>query len=159
MCVIRISDEEKAIRIEKLLMRLKELSEKVTFELKLITPDLAAEWLKLNTKNSDAENRKYSYARQMAEGIWGFSGQPIIFSDTNILLDGGGRLTGVVASNTPIISTIIYGVPEDAFKCMDCNKVRSAKDVLYASRILENETKKSDRLCGFICKKNFRVGK
>jgi hypothetical protein len=140
MCsTIRISDEEKFERIERLNQVLNSLN--IRFEVGIITPELAAEWLKKNTKNRDVDGRKYSYARQMIEEAWGFSGQPIIFSDTDVLLDGGGRLTGVVTSNSPILSTIIYGVPEDSFKCIDCGKIRTAKDTLAASKILANETK------------------
>ena len=137
----RISNEELASRIAQLMPMLESLRETLRFEVMLVTPEIAMDWLRKNTKNRDTDTRKYSYARQMVEKAWGFSGQPIIFSDTDLLLDGGGRLTGVVESNCPIVTTVIYGVPEAAFKCMDFIKVRTAKDVLYASHLLDTETK------------------
>ena len=137
----------------ELLPFVEKLSKNLKFEVKLVTPDIARKWLKKNVKNRDVDTRKFSYARQMAEKVWGFSGQPIIFSDTKLLLDGGGRLTGVVESNCPIAATIIYGVPEEAFKCMDFIKVRTAKDVLDASHLLDTETKQVRGYVASIAKK------
>lgn len=128
---------EKAKRLAETMERLK-----LKFELKIITPSIAKRWIKKNTKNRRAEgsSRVCSYARQMAANVWGFSGQPIIISDTGLVLDGGGRLGAVISSNSPIISTVIYGVPESSFAIMDSIKARSFKDVLEASHLLDGET-------------------
>jgi hypothetical protein len=68
MCVFRISDEEKQIRIDDLNYYLHSLN--LRFEVIIITPDIARRWLKRNKKNRDTQSRKNSYARQMAEGVW-----------------------------------------------------------------------------------------
>ena len=135
----QISAEELSDRIEVLSALKNELDSKIEAKLVLITPAIASEWLKKNTKNREAKNRGNLYGRIMHDGLWDFNGQPIIFSDTDLLLDGGGRLTGVVNSNCPILSMVITGVPENGFKTIDANKVRTAKDVLEASHILDGE--------------------
>lgn len=136
-----ISADELAKRIEKLSAYKDALAPKIKCELVLVTPAIAEEWLKKNTKNRDAKDRGNSYGRQMADGLWDFNGQPIIFSDTDKMLDGGGRCTGIVNSNSPILSIVITGVPEEGFKTMDCGKVRTSKDVLEASKIMDAEKK------------------
>ena len=134
-----ISDEELAKKIEILSELKDQLDNKIQFKLMVVTPSKAAEWLKKNTKNRNAKDRGNSYGRQMADGVWDFNGQPIIISDKGNLLDGGGRCTGIVNSNSAILSVVIEGVPETAFKTMDAIKARTAKDVLEASHILSEE--------------------
>lgn len=140
--VDKLTKEELAEQIKKLNAIKRELEKKVKFELKVITPTLASQWIKKNRKNRKAlsTTRVYSYAKQMLDGVWGFSGQPIIFSDTDMLLDGGGRLTAITLAHRPILSTVIYGIPEEAFVVMDAIKSRTFKDVLEASQLLEGET-------------------
>ena len=134
-----ISDEELAARIEKLSELKSKLEGGITFELMVVTPSMAQEWLKHNKKNRNAKDRGNSYGRQMVDGVWDFNGQAIILSDTGNLLDGGGRCTGIVNSNCPILSVVVKGVPDSAFKTMDAIKARTAKDVLEASHILGEE--------------------
>ena len=136
-----ISDEELAKRIETLSELKNQLDSKIKSELMVVTPSMAAEWLKHNKKNRSAKDRGNSYGRQMVDGVWDFNGQPIIISDKGNLLDGGGRCTGIVNSNSPILAMVTTGVPETAFKTMDAIKARTAKDVLDASHILEEEKK------------------
>lgn len=144
-------------RIVELNAQVKKLQNNIRFDLKVVTPAMAARWLEKNKKNRDANGpRCCSYARQMLDGVWGFSGQPIIFSDTNLLLDGGGRLSAVVASNMPIISTIIYGVPESAFAIMDSIKSRTFKDVLEASHIFDGE-KNRKLIIGYVASMTKRI--
>jgi hypothetical protein len=121
---------------------LKELKSKIRFDVVLVTPELAKKWHKKNVKNrkSIGSSRVASYVRQMLDGVWGFSGQPIIFSDSDVLLDGGGRIAAVIASNKPIICTVIYGIPESSFVIMDAIKARSFKDTLEASHLFDGET-------------------
>jgi hypothetical protein len=138
--MVRIKSNEKELK--ELKMLLKELKSKIRFDVVLVTPDLAKKWHKKNVKNrkSIGSSRVASYVRQMLDGVWGFSGQPIIFSDSDVLLDGGGRIAAVIASNKPIICTVIYGVPESSFVIMDAIKARSFKDTLEASHLFDGET-------------------
>jgi hypothetical protein len=138
--MVRIKSNEKELK--ELKMLLKELKSKIRFDVVLVTPELAKKWHKKNVKNrkSIGSSRVASYVRQMLDGVWGFSGQPIIFSDSDVLLDGGGRIAAVIASNKPIICTVIYGVPESSFVIMDAIKARSFKDTLEASHLFDGET-------------------
>jgi hypothetical protein len=138
--MVRIKSNEKELK--ELKMLLKELKSKISFDVVLVTPELAKKWHKKNVKNrkSIGSSRVASYVRQMLDGVWGFSGQPIIFSDSDVLLDGGGRIAAVIASNKPIICTVIYGVPESSFVIMDAIKARSFKDTLEASHLFDGET-------------------
>ena len=136
-----ISDAELAERIEILDELKNTIGQKIKCELLIVTPAMAEEWLKKNdmNRNPNSSNRGFNYGKVMAEGNWDFNGQAIIFSDTDKLLDGGGRCTGIVASNSPILSIVITGVPENAFKTMDAIKTRTAKDVLEASHLMDDE--------------------
>jgi hypothetical protein len=138
--MVRIKSNEKELK--ELKMLLKELKSKIRFDVVLVTPELAKKWHKKNVKNrkSIGSSRVASYVRQMLDGVWGFSGQPIIFSDSDVLLDGGGRIAAVIASNKPIICTVIYGIPESSFVIMDAIKARSFKDTLEASHLFDGET-------------------
>jgi hypothetical protein len=138
--MVRIKSNEKELK--ELKMLLKELKSKISFDVVLVTPELAKKWHKKNVKNrkSIGSSRVASYVRQMLDGVWGFSGQPIIFSDSDVLLDGGGRIAAVIASNKPIICTVIYGVPESSFVIMDAIKARSFKDTLETSHLFDGET-------------------
>lgn len=139
---IMIRAKHNEVELKELKALLKDLKKKISFDVELITPELAKKWIKRNTKNraSVGSPRVASYVRQMLDGVWGFSGQPIIFSDSGLLLDGGGRISAVIASNKPIICTVIYGVPESAFVIMDAIKARSFKDTIEASHLLDGET-------------------
>jgi hypothetical protein len=138
--MVRIKSNEKELK--ELKMLLKELKSKIRFDVVLVTPELAKKWHKKNVKyrKSIGSSRVASYVRQMLDGVWGFSGQPIIFSDSDVLLDGGGRIAAVIASNKPIICTVIYGVPESSFVIMDAIKARSFKDTLESSHLFDGET-------------------
>ncbi len=153
----RLSKEMLAARLAELRAERDLLNKTLRFEVKTITPTIAKQWIKKNTKNrkADGSPRVCSYVRQMLDGVWGFSGQPIIFSDTDLLLDGGGRLSAVVASNVPINCTVIYGVPESAFVVMDAIKARSFKDVIEASHILDGE---SNTIVGYVASMAKRIG-
>jgi hypothetical protein len=133
-----INEKEYKKRLEVVNALVELLKKTLKFDIVTVTPELAAEWLNKNKKNR-RHNRSNSYVTQMIRNMWGFSGQPIIFSDTDLLLDGGGRLNAVVKSGNPIAATVIYNVPESSFALMDSIKSRTFKDVLEASHIFDGE--------------------
>ena len=134
--MINVEEYKKRLEVVNALVEL--LKKTLKFDIVTVTPELAAEWLNKNKKNRQ-HNRSNSYVTQMIRNMWGFSGQPIIFSDTDLLLDGGGRLNAVVKSGNPIAATVIYNVPESSFALMDSIKSRTFKDVLEASHIFDGE--------------------
>ena len=109
-------------------------------ELVEITPDVAKEMLR---KNKD--NRKITQAasaflvKQMEQGKWRFTADPIQFSDKGRLIDGQHRLDAIVKSGKAQTMLVAYNVPDDHQNVIDTGKNRSAGDVLYMHGI-QNHT-------------------
>lgn len=96
-----------------------------------VTPEMAELFLKYNTKNrriSKVVNERY--ARIMESGNWRFNGEPIIFSDRGVLLDGQNRLTAIVRNGMTIPMMIVYGIKEETFSSIDQGSKRTAGQVL-----------------------------
>ena len=101
-----------------------------------ITPELARDILKGNTKNRPLNNTTVvDYACQMEKGLWKLNGEPIIVSTTGGLLDGQHRLEACVLSNTPFQSIVIYNVDDTAFSTIDTGRVRTASDIFSINGI------------------------
>jgi hypothetical protein len=105
-----------------------------------ITPQLAELLLRHNVAGN---NRKVSlttvryYARQMKAGVWMRTGQPIILSDQEVLLDAQHRAWAGYLSGTPFDSYVVTNVPhfENMFAYIDNGKVRTAKDALFTAGV------------------------
>lgn len=103
----------------------------VTTEIVTITPSLAESWLQTNTANRNASRSLINrYARDMAEGRWRFTGDPIRFDVNKVLIDGQHRLLAIVKSGTSLTSPVIYGLPAEARDVIDTGKSRTNSDVL-----------------------------
>ena len=71
--------------------------------LELITPEFAVEALKHNTNNRNITMpRVEAYVRDMTNGNWTVSYDPIAFDENGRLLNGQHRLTAVVRSNVAV---------------------------------------------------------
>lgn len=105
-------------------------------EVVTITPELATEFLKMNTHNrrKDAKSIE-TYAACMRHGKWMLNGEPIIVSDTNVILDGQNRLYACIKAGVPFDTLMIWGISEDAFKTIDIGKTRTAGDILFIENI------------------------
>jgi hypothetical protein len=98
-----------------------------------VTPELATQWLnQCNTHNRALANGIVKeYAAQMAAGRWRLNGESIIFTkDKKRLLDGQHRLWACIEADTPFVTVVAEGVPEETFPTIDTGKKRSPKDVL-----------------------------
>ena len=97
----------------------------------MVTPAMAAEWLKLNR-----DNRKFraiharTIAEEMARGEWRLTHQGIAFGTTGRLLDGQHRLSAIVESNTTQPMLVFVDVHEDTFANFDRGAQRGISDVL-----------------------------
>ena len=151
----KINSNEYRKRLKAVNELVEMLKKTLKFDVMTVTPDIADKWLEKNKRNRN-HNRANSYVTQMIRNLWGFSGQPIMFSDTDLLLDGGGRLNAVVKSGNPIAATIIYNVPESAFALMDSIKARTFKDVLEASHIFDGE-KNEKTIIGYVASMTKRL--
>ena len=100
-----------------------------------ITPKLA-QWILEHLPEGDPRNRKRSprkvkqYGRDMSSGNWALTGQPIIFSRTGRLLDGGNRMSAIVQSGKAIRTLAVFGVFDEAFVQLDNGRNRTKKDIL-----------------------------
>ena len=110
-------------------------------EVVTITPELATEFLKMNTKNRIPDKRSIStYAAAMKEGRWMLNGVPIVISNENILLDGQNRLLACVAANVPFDSLVVWGISPESFKTIDIGKTRTAADILTIEGGIKNSS-------------------
>jgi hypothetical protein len=102
-----------------------------TYRVATITPDLAREWLKRNTRNRTlSERRVRSLAEAMKRGEWYENGDAIRFSVSGVLLDGQTRLAAVVMSGCSIRSLVAENLPDDAQITMDVGSARTFAAVL-----------------------------
>ena len=99
--------------------------------LKTITPEIAANMLKLNVSNRPLRESNFlALAKEMRSGRWKVNGDMIRLSDNNIIIDGQHRLQAVVRSGVTIQSWVMEGLPIDVFDTIDVGKRRSAGDTL-----------------------------
>lgn len=111
-----------------------------------ITPQLAEHILKTLPEGVE-RNRKRSprkmkqYTRDMEAGGWMLTGQPIIFSRTGRLLDGGNRLSAVVMSGKKIRTLAVFGVFDETFVQLDNGRNRTKKDIYDILGIADSSIK------------------
>lgn len=100
-------------------------------DIELISPKIAAEYLKHNQSNRPVKPRLVArIAAEINEGRWCLNGQPIIFSDRGTLLDGQHRLLAVIESGASVQAMVTRGVDEQSFASMDSGLSRQGADVL-----------------------------
>lgn len=103
------------------------------FEIKQmsITPEIAAEMLKMNTNNRSLREKKVAaLAASMAKGEWVLSNDAIVISEGNVLLNGQHRLQAVIKSGVACPFIVYTGAQEASFDIMDTPTLRSMGDVI-----------------------------
>ena len=97
-----------------------------------ITPDMAKQYLEMNTSNRPLSfGHVQNLARMMKEGLWVFNGDSICFDKEGVLIDGQHRLMACVRSNVPFKAVIVKGLPKEAFDTKDQHiKKRNYSDIL-----------------------------
>lgn len=96
-----------------------------------VTPELASEWLKLNTLNRPKKLHKIAlYAADMKAGHWPRTGATICFSRSGRLLDGQNRLQAIVDSGITVRMLAVWDLDDDIFDVIDGGARRTASDVL-----------------------------
>ena len=118
--------------------------EKMSMSIEVITPDVAREYLKCNTRNRAIRNTHVAgLIKAMRDGKWVLNGQPIIFDDEGTLIDGQHRLEACVLSGVAIMSYVVRGVSDArAFTTIDIGKQRGAHDMAtYMSGISYTQAK------------------
>jgi hypothetical protein len=108
---------------------------KTTYNVELVSPDVAADMLAFNRGNRKINSFVVDhYAHQMRNNKWTFTGHPIVFGESGRILDGQHRLYALIKANVSIDFLIIRGVKNEteAFDVIDTGKNRSASDILSA---------------------------
>lgn len=98
----------------------------ITSKIEMITPQIAAEYLKMNTDNYRTLSNSLvnAYAEDMKIGNWENNGEPISFRENGTLFNGQHRLNAVVKADTAVQFLVVRGIPNDA-KIADWGKTRS----------------------------------
>jgi hypothetical protein len=100
--------------------------------IELITPEVAAEYLKLNIDNNRTlyPKRVDRYAREMREGRWEPTNQGLAFNVNGQLIDGQHRLHAVIQSGVSVSMLVTRNLPVSAVSKIDTGRARSASDLL-----------------------------
>ena len=94
-----------------------------------INPEQAKKLLDWNTNNRRVKKGLVAHlARDMKNGQWHYTGEPLIFS-ANRLLDGQHRLIACVEADVSFRTSITFGVDDAAFAYIDAGATRSPGDV------------------------------
>lgn len=104
----------------------------VTRTTMVVTPALAAEWLKSNTRNRSVNRPKVRrFAAEIAAGRWRLTHQGVAFGADEMLYDGQHRLLAIVEAGTAVEMEVTRGLPPSALDAIDYGgDTRSAADVL-----------------------------
>lgn len=95
-----------------------------------ITPEIAQQYLEMNTKNRVLNTRRIAdYAKQIERGKWQENGDTVRFAGDR-LLDGQHRLHAIILARQPIKTIVVRGLADSAFTTIDTGKVRSGSDAL-----------------------------
>lgn len=110
--------------------------------IEIITPDMAKEYLKNNTKNRHiSESKVNSYAQEMLNGRWKLNGESISFDKNGVLNDGQHRLRACIKANMPFRCVVVRGTDVDVMDTIDCGKGRSAGDVFIINGVQQSNNK------------------
>jgi hypothetical protein len=112
----------------------------ITRNVMLVTPALAAEWLKSNTNNravSDVAVR--SLAEAITAGRWVTTHQGIAFDCDGVLIDGQHRLHAIVTAGLPVTIEVTSGLDRSAVDAID-NGGRGSRRVVDILRIKDGIT-------------------
>lgn len=97
----------------------------------LVSPALAAEVLKLNTKNRKLKEGPLSVVvKAIVDDRWINTGHPVVISWDRLLQDGQHRLNAVIKTGIPAAMDFRFGIDPRAFVVTDTGTKRTAGDAL-----------------------------
>lgn len=104
---------------------------KIIAKLVEVTPDLAAEWLEMNTMNRNiSQTTVKRYALAMLAGEWQQNGQTITIAEDGTVLDGQHRLWAVIEAGVTVTFLVVFNVSKDAIATIDSGVTRTFRHVL-----------------------------
>jgi hypothetical protein len=96
-----------------------------------VSPELAAHWLTFNTHNRPLKDHNLEkISRDLIEGRWRYTAEPVKFSKTGVLLDGQHRLHAMVRTNIGGRVLVVPGLDDEVQDYMDTGTARGAADML-----------------------------
>lgn len=105
--------------------------EEPTWEIVLITPEIAREYLSHNRNNRNVRRMDVkSYADDMCNGKWRFVGDPIKFAKDGRLIDGQHRLLAMVECGVTLKMAVVRGLDLEDQLVLDTGVRRSFGDHL-----------------------------
>jgi hypothetical protein len=98
-----------------------------------VTPQIAQQWLGLNTSNRKLKKGNVAtFANDMAAGRWKVNGEAVKLAGAPLaptkLLDGQNRLHAVIRAGVTVRLLVVFGVDEDAQRTMDSGAKRTVAD-------------------------------
>ena len=97
----------------------------------IISPTLAQRYLDGAAENRNIRiNAVTAMARDISAGKFVFTGQPIIFDESNKLIDGQHRLSAIVLAGKAVKIAVVRGIPKEYQKNIDCGAKRTVADAL-----------------------------
>jgi hypothetical protein len=104
----------------------------ITTEKVLITPAIAAEWLKANRSNRNITAPRVDlYVKLIRESKFCLTHQGVAFYEDGDLADGQTRLTAIVKAGVPVWMLVTRGLPRSAIHAIDGGRPRTVRDVLH----------------------------
>ncbi len=115
-----------------------ELQQKPASSVVMVSPEMAARWLKRNEANRVLRPHKVDqYARDMTSGRWELTGA-IEFDIAGNLIQGQHRLNAVVKSGCTVAMFVLRGISPNAQRVMDSGIGRTAADNLHMDKGVKN---------------------
>lgn len=111
--------------------------------LKLVTPEMAAEWLGKNIRNRKQRLRgSMLYANEIREGRWLVHHQGIAIEEGGRLVDGQHRLQAILDTGISVPLNVTINMPRGSMDAVDRGMTRTLPDVLR----LEHEVDHAQRI-------------
>lgn len=102
-----------------------------TVEIVQVSPALAETWLHQNTSNRSVRRATVkAYARDMQNGNWKITAEPVKFDINGLLIDGQHRLLAVREADVTVPLFVATGLPCESQDAMDSGMKRTAADAL-----------------------------
>lgn len=103
----------------------------VTYDLMLVTPEMAEQWLTKNVGNRRIRKAILNrYSRDLAAGRWRENGSSIVIAKNGNLLDGQHRLSAIVQTGCAAYTLVVQNVDPIAQPTIDDGAKRTTSDRL-----------------------------
>lgn len=113
--------------------------------LEVVTPSVAQKHLAKNMKNNRKLNmtKVSQITKDMRDGKWMETGDPIRFDANGEMIDGQHRLTGVINSGITLTMVVVRGCKPEVRNVIDIGTRRTPADILHMSGIKSNSALKA----------------